>query len=52
MAPKVAMIGVNLTDVDLLVARTGDLLHPLKLDEHSQARRVSAAADFINARSP
>lgn len=47
---KLAMIGVNLTDVDLLEARTGDLLRPLKAGELSQAERVSAAADFINAR--
>ena len=44
------MIGVNLSDVDLLERRSGDLLRPLGPGELSQLERVSQATDFINAR--
>ncbi|WP_226937812.1 DNA polymerase Y family protein [Pseudogemmobacter faecipullorum] len=47
---KLAMIGVNLTEVEMLSNRSGDLLRPLRPGELSRAERASKAADFINAR--
>lgn len=40
---------MNLTDIELLANRSGDLLRPGEL---SPAEKVSAAADFINALWP
>ena len=47
---KLAGIGVHLSDVDFLTARTGDLLLPIAPAERTQGERISAAADFINQR--
>ncbi|MDQ7775237.1 MAG: UMUC-like DNA-repair protein [Paracoccus aminovorans] len=47
---KLAAIGVHLGDVDLLTARTGDLLLPVAPAEQTRGERASAAADFINQR--
>ncbi len=43
-------IGVHLSEVDYLTARTGDLLLPVAPAERTQGERASAAADFINQR--
>lgn len=47
---KLAGIGVQLSDVDLLDARTGDLLLPVKPGERTNGERAARAADFINQR--
>ena len=47
---KLASIGVQLSDVDMLENRSGDLFRPLGPAELSRDEKVSKAADFINAR--
>lgn len=46
----VISLGVNLTEVDLLDHRQGDLLAPLAPAERTRGERVSVAVDQINAR--
>ncbi|AGT09962.1 DNA polymerase Y family protein [Paracoccus aminophilus] len=46
----VLSMGVNLTNVDLLTARQGDLLAPLAPAERTRGEEVSVAVDQINAR--
>lgn len=43
-------IGVHLGEVDMLAARTGDLLLPVAPAERTAGERASAAMDFINDR--
>ncbi|WP_241565215.1 DNA polymerase Y family protein [Paenirhodobacter populi] len=47
---KLMSVGVQLGDIDLLANRSGDLFGPLAPAERTPGERVSAAADFINAR--
>ncbi len=47
---QLAAIGVHLGNVDLLDARTGDLLLPIKPGELTAGERASTAVDFINQR--
>lgn len=47
---KLASIGVQLGDVNMLQARSGDLLRPLKPGELSRDERAARAVDFINGR--
>lgn len=47
---KLAGIGIQLSDVDLLDARTGDLLLPVAPGERTNGERAARAADFINQR--
>ena len=47
---KLASIGVHLGDVDMLLARSGDLLRPLKPGGLSRDERAARAVDFINSR--
>lgn len=47
---QLAAIGVHLGNVDMLDARTGDLLLPLGPGELTAGERASSAADFINQR--
>ena len=46
----VISLGVNLTDVDLIEHRQGDLLTPIAPAERTRGERVSVALDHINAR--
>lgn len=47
---QLAAIGVHLGHVDMLDARTGDLLMPIGPGEQTAGELASVAADFINQR--